>query len=525
MGSAWRGHGLCGMASTLNPQSSILNPQPQHRPTTILPNACAPGHTAYLAMSSPQATAPDPLSPRDHLDTHPTSPATSMPVPAPPLGAPSSLYAVPSASDTSIASSDRSFTIPTSRASRKRSDVDTDAGSSSPSKRSRISNGSTSFSTTTKQELERLYGTGCWHCPSALAHSAHVMAQADGQLSEARRLGLVGLRDHRDLNNALRLCPNCHNAYDSLTASFIIVPLDLQLFYEAEERWQREYPHTRAARPPVTAVRYAQHCVSKYESEYSNLGIITNQAAASPISDTSSMPGGLYSCYIGLNNFLDRHRGPQHCIRAWHGDPGAIIRHALRRIVGDPQLSPALRGVKRELIKLDLMYDEGTAKLLDPPFDPSLPTNYPSPGSSTGPGRLQSTPHPGLYPSLSGPAADSEQNQSSTTNAGNASGSGQHDPASHSFHDFVLAPVPESPPPLTSPKSRKRKRSFTEESFNRRVQAVPSTHVFNKRQRIVTPSSSPQRSLIPEPDKLYRWGGPHRSTEATIEYWKRVFLD
>jgi hypothetical protein len=152
---------------------------------------------------------------------------------------------------TTCLSSDPVFAMPGDPASRKCNIADPDTGNDSPIKRAQSSEGGSAFSFSTRMQLEKLYGTACWHCSSLFAYNAHVIAQADKSLANSMEVGLVNLQGHRDVNNALRLCPNCHVAYDDPDPKLIIVPYDLAFFKEAEERWQENYRITRAARPPL----------------------------------------------------------------------------------------------------------------------------------------------------------------------------------------------------------------------------------------------------------------------------------
>jgi hypothetical protein len=417
-------------------------------------------------------------------------------------------------------SSDPVFAMPGDPASRKCNIADPDTGNDSPIKRAQSSEGGSAFSFSTRMQLEKLYGTACWHCSSLFAYNAHVIAQADKSLANSMEVGLVNLQGHRDVNNALRLCPNCHVAYDDPDPKLIIVPYDLAFFKEAEERWQENYRITRAARPPVTGLRYGQHCVSKYQAVYNDIGnIFWNDGTV--IRTMPSGPGRLYQCYIGEQNYLDREAGPEVCDRVWHGDPGAFLRRVMKRIVSVKQPSQDLLVLKEELCKLGVLYDRGNSLLtcsvtrLSRTRSSTSPDSSKQSGSSKGRGRPQLTPGPNLYPSMPGQFPDaSGQNESTTSasNTRNASGSGTHSLAFHPLHKPVLASIPDSPPDvLSSLDSHKRKRS----SIENRSESDEDGESFR---------SSEDRPLVPGIKRLFRWGGPQSTTEATVEYWNRDVL-
>jgi hypothetical protein len=410
---------------------------------------------------------------------------------------------------------------------------------------------STAFSESTKLKIDRLYGRGCWHCPATIQHTAHAFARADMELDDCRRLGLVNLESHRHVANAVHLCATCHHAFDALSPKLLIVPYDLDPFFEAERRWQASYPHLRCARPPVTAERYAEDCESRQRSIYHDGGL--DPRGKQPMSR------GLYRCYM-VENYFGWPGIPNTCIRVWHGDPGAMLRHT-RTISRIARVPAHLREVKQKLRDLEDLYDRGNQLLDAADAGPSQQVPFPSPGS-TNTHKLPPTSSSSYAPHQPStmPAAMMPNDTSSTTQFQGPGGhhllaqSIPHSPhrADNSFSHGCHAPhTPEAPslaPGRTHDTKRKRIQTPSEPDtlFPSPVQGtthkqeVPVTTAPRKSRRVqLKPNDTPrclssdQDSLplenvahVPQKTKqpMYRWGGPHASTKETVEYYKSIFL-
>jgi hypothetical protein len=122
----------------------------------------------------------------------------------------------------------------------------------------------------------------------------------------------------------VHLCGSCHHAYDALAPDLLVVPHDLDVFFEAERGWQASHPQLRFARPPITA-----------------------NEAEPPSKGQQPTSGGLYHCYM-VQNYLGGPDIPQTRIRVWHGDPGASSSNARDRPGPSSQFDMGRSGVSRE---------------------------------------------------------------------------------------------------------------------------------------------------------------------------------
>jgi hypothetical protein len=265
-----------------------------------------------------------------------------------------SLFAIPSqpASATAISAS------PSLR--QKRS---LQSGETSPEKRSRASSsqsgftrGSRQFGTATFNQLKDLYTEACWHCSnrSVDLHKAHVFPRNDDNFDLVRSVGLLNLNAHGDFANAMFLCSLCHTAYDHVyKPSLVIVPKHLDYFFDVEQAWQTEAIDHVTIRDAPNAETYFDYCQSFVDREGGRL--------------LSRQQGGLYVAYLDEYIFPTRDVvQPTYAVfdLQWHGDPMAIVYRAIQTVSRIALPAHLPRQVKRQLMRLSILYDEGNDLIL-----------------------------------------------------------------------------------------------------------------------------------------------------------------
>lgn len=179
----------------------------------------------------------------------------------------------------------------------------------------------TSFAQATKVAIKAL-GDFCWCCnrESEPLPVCHVIEGRDRHyLDEWRAKGLVHLERLSHKGNGIVLCSICHHFFDNPQAHWLLLPIKLEYFIDAEQRdFNRRKRHLERTRQLLkrespTAEQYRQYL---YEIEL-----------VSP-DDT----GGLYCCWVvrrfqaGDGRVFDLGDNGSH---PWHGDPMASIRKSL----------------------------------------------------------------------------------------------------------------------------------------------------------------------------------------------------
>jgi len=129
--------------------------------------------------------------------------------------------------------------------------------------------------------------------------------------------------NHTDvLDNVLHLCATCHEEFDDkFHPNLVILLKHLNFFFDWEERWQSEFdPLDPRNRTAPTAETYQRHCESLIRGE----GILEDK-------------GGFYVAYMDLDFLPPLPPGypplPNYGEYQWHGDPGAMVFHAIQAAV------------------------------------------------------------------------------------------------------------------------------------------------------------------------------------------------
>ncbi|KAJ4985116.1 hypothetical protein SVAN01_09419 [Stagonosporopsis vannaccii] len=388
---------------------------------------------------------------------------------------------------------------PSATSSRRRRTRDDDDGStSSPSKRSRLSD--SAFAATYKDRLRAEYAGCCCVCRvTHNLHGAHVFDKAAApEFERSRRRGLVSLETLGDFDNAIFVCACDHAAFDATYPQLIVIPTYLDYFIDHEQRWQDEMTGTvpPTARAPVTPGLYAAHC-SRVRGQPLTHGLYT----AYPVVDYKNKDD------IGV---------PQEF--QWHGDPGAIIWKAKQLIGAELTLHPRpahlrdLKHARTMLARLRDLREEGDEKWSDacaaqqsaldgPPSDPpSEPRNG---GAAASPGDTLPPPH---APSSGRPGV-------------------AHDAPTSSPFPTTYFSLAASSPYLSTTHLKRKRDAFdhskqdhdadtlhipvTEQPQGKRAKAITTRHTSMQRQQ--------------GHHRPTRWGGPKSSTEETVRYWNAIF--
>jgi hypothetical protein len=398
-------------------------------------------------------------------------------------------------------------TAPSSAAShRKRRANDDDAGSrsSSPTKKSKVSE--STFANSYKEQLQTHYG-GCCVCEVRYyLHAAHVVDKAVApDLSKLRRQGLVSLGTLGDFDNAIYLCPADHAAFDARDPGLVIVPTYLDFFIDHERRWQQEMRKTTPprVRMPVLPTQYAAYCAE--------------------ISGEEDIKGR-YTAYMVVDYKEQGRIGPPRMLE-WHGDPGAILWKAQRFAIlqlGSLEPEPAhlsqLMTVKKQLRYLSDLQEAGDLEwksrsnvyvALDPPAGGGPPAA----GSSNHGGNRHQGDRTGddqPHPPPSG---------------GSQGAAGLHPYNLPFWNTLSLQKDTGVNPPTCGTKREQAELGLSDGDEDTVHIAVTDADRARKRAKPTgrTGASSPRPPKNHR--QAYHWGGSTSSTEETVQYWNAVFGD
>ncbi|KAF1938988.1 hypothetical protein EJ02DRAFT_514176 [Clathrospora elynae] len=411
---------------------------------------------------------------------------TSSAPTAPDVGTPSDT-AVPDASRQLQLDYFRPPTAPSTvsaHGKKRRRDDDAASEASSPSKISRKSDAS-EFSKTFRPRLLRDY-SGCCVCSNQyLLHVAHVFDKAaDTEFRSNRTRGLTNLDSLGSYDNAIHLCAADHGAYDAQSPLLVIVPRYIEFFFEMERNWQHEMKKSPMplARPPVSASTYAGFCEEEHGTFIGALYI------AYPLVDYK-LPGRV----LPTSEFV------------WHGDPGAVLWHAKRIHRTDLSGSPELRSIRRRLLDLQELYEDGDTELNRRLLANTIPQAGPSGQQGDTGADAQDNSQQDSQP---GPHPAPEAGSSSSTNQGSHY---PHFPTTYSLNNLP------SPPEITKLR-RKRAASKHEDTLHKPVITMNQSCKRRKPVVVMGHTLDNQKDLEP-----CRWGGPNNSTEKTVQYWNAIF--
>jgi hypothetical protein len=263
------------------------------------------------------------------------------------------------------------------------------------------------------------------------------------QFRALQALGLLSITVGNVLENAIRLCKNCHASYDDqYKPGIVIVPSYLDYFLATERRWQATLNPKPGLRSPTTESYFA-HCDH----------MDTTQRAPGAIADRTR--GGNYTLYVdeGTVGYPPRWQVDAF----WHGDPMAMVYRAIQsvgRIVIPDQLP---RYIKEKLMELHMLYEQGN-KLLDPWFE-AIDREQSKPAAQSVDGYFQgqlqgqpsqSAPNPPQLGPLQYPPSDVCPNQAST----------------HTVLPHDATPShPLTPAATPSPSKRQKRKRHTEDSY------------------------------------------------------------
>ncbi len=177
--------------------------------------------------------------------------------------------------------------------------------------------------------------------------------------NELQAQGRLSITSVNQIENAIPLCPLCHDAFDeSSSPGFVFIPTDIQYFLDFEHRdyQRRRRVHKSSGelllRVSPSATDYLQH--------QSQDGLIEERAC-----------GGLYTCYV-LRHYMgkklghpeiDHGKSPYMDDKPWQGDPNTALSKAFRVVGAKPTAFPS--EIRKALLDLSLLYCENDTYLQD----------------------------------------------------------------------------------------------------------------------------------------------------------------
>lgn len=242
-----------------------------------------------------------------------------------------------------------------------------------------LTSASYGFAPSVKEKVERLNGGfQCWHCSAPKSHICHVIGRRErvvrvkmslcrgGAIADTSQLfqelqsqGRLSIQYPDQAENAIPLCPLCHDALDEISSpGWVFIPTDLQYFLDFE---QRDYKRRKeilnstdahTIRVSPTPGQYLQHQRKEVEED---------------------AYGGLYACYI-LRHYMGRIPGlaqmqpglsPYAEPKVWHGDPMTALSKAFKAVGTTPLAFPA--EVRDKLMELSILYCTNDQILNDRP--------------------------------------------------------------------------------------------------------------------------------------------------------------
>ncbi|PBP17488.1 dienelactone hydrolase family protein, partial [Diplocarpon rosae] len=177
-------------------------------------------------------------------------------------------------------------------------------------KRKRTFSGSrSSADCSTSAQIREQYNHQCWHCGASPVDVCHVIGSRDQTFGEACKSGLIDFNGKNNPQNAIALCPLCHQNFDPVyNPSFFFLPTDLELSRRTGEISVRTCP---------TAQNDQDHQIQQ--------GI------------ESAEVRGLYTRLV-INDFLSQYPGrapfrpglrEYGATKSWTGSPMASLHHAV----------------------------------------------------------------------------------------------------------------------------------------------------------------------------------------------------
>ena len=147
--------------------------------------------------------------------------------------------------------------------------------------------------------------------------------------------------------NAIPLCPQCHDAFDETSAlGWVLVPTDLDFFlhFEREDFERRkEVFNTTGSRPGRICPSPLQY--QQYQEQWLEEGAC----------------GGLYTSYVLRHNLYRLEGYP----KSWHGDPMVALDKAFKALVlSSTAFPPDVKNPLRDLLELYDKNDEPPEKAL-----------------------------------------------------------------------------------------------------------------------------------------------------------------
>jgi hypothetical protein len=327
---------------------------------------------------------------------------------------------------------------------RRRSDSQSDSQSSVKRTRS-------NFSSHCKDKILKLAGWSCVHCGvrGVSVECAHLIgARAYETLSRLRELGLLHIDRLESPDNGIALCAQCHIAFDGSAdmPNLVIVPSQLQFFFDAETAWQAD---PRGERAP-TSHAYLDFCRKQ----------------------PSTCPA--YTGYMDQDFFA-----PGHPMRTshfnWAGDPMAILHRAFVAVtqIAHPKLLSS--EVFAQLFELQHLYRKGGKIYLDRETGHCQPdVEMPAPSSNSAsqhPGSIHNPQTQSCAPSDQTPA-ESTPDFCSPNQLNHHAASGLSTPTSSppAEHKWKCAGVGGFEDEQEQARSQKRRRTDTEELTIKNIQ-------------------------------------------------------
>lgn len=213
-----------------------------------------------------------------------------------------------------------------------------------------VTSASYGFAPSVKEKVERFNGGfQCWHCSAPKSHICHVIGRRERVLfQELRSQGRLSIQHPEQAENAIPLCPLCHDALDEISSpGWVFIPADLQYFLDFE---RRDYRRRREMFDSMGACTVR---VSPSPGQY-----LQNQRKEVE----EDAHGGLYICYV-LRHYMGRIPGwaqmqpglsPYTEPKPWHGDPMAALSKAFKAVGMTPLAFPA--EVRKKLMELSILY-------------------------------------------------------------------------------------------------------------------------------------------------------------------------
>ncbi|KAL8933549.1 MAG: hypothetical protein Q9216_006318 [Gyalolechia sp. 2 TL-2023] len=207
--------------------------------------------------------------------------------------------------------------------------------------------GPTSFSESTKEQIEEANGgENCWCCDTALIQFCHVIPRGSRKMfKDLRRRGLLTIEALHSTANGIALCPTCHVLFDAHDfPGWVFLPTDLQYFvdFEKQDFERREKHYNESGKWPVRLVPSAR--------DYSQ-----HQADLLPQEDI----GGIYRrLFFHSRSSTDRvglrGESTEFPLKQWHGCPLAAIHRTFHSLGSQSHLFP--EDIKHQLRELKDLY-------------------------------------------------------------------------------------------------------------------------------------------------------------------------